>query len=194
MRFTLYSHVITGYNEIHTVFTCYHRLYSKNDWMRSLSITWMCFTTSNRKRKASNSVTFTKSSELKESWATLNLFTTRGLCKVKKKSQQHVVILHVYNDDCMPLLCLHVIMSRLFSYPLFLTIGRRGSTFHWPSTINLICKIKWKYWEAHHLRRAVRMWKHNQVDEYHVPHICLGTTSSLRKRYLYLTSPSFSAK
>lgn len=137
--------------------------------MRSLGITWMCFTTtSNRKGKASNSVTFTKSSELKKNHELLpteSFYKEVGNVRRKKKnSQHHVVILHVYNDCRMPLLCLHVIMSRLFSYPLFLTIGRRGSIFHWPSTINLICKIKWKYWEAHHLRRAVRMCKHNQVD------------------------------
>lgn len=33
----------------------------------------------------------------------------------------------------------YVIIRRLFSYPLLRTIGRSGSVFHTPSTINLIC-------------------------------------------------------
>lgn len=35
----------------------------------------------------------------------------------------------------------HVTMSILFSNPLLQTIGRKGSTRHSPSTMNLICSI-----------------------------------------------------
>lgn len=56
-------------------------------------------------------------------------------------------------DGCL-FCATYVIISTLFSYPLLFTIGRRGSTLHSPSTINLICMIKSKFQEDHQSTRG----------------------------------------
>lgn len=41
-------------------------------------------------------------------------------------------------------ICRHVIIRRLFSYPLLCTMGRKGSILQIPSTMNLIWRLLWR--------------------------------------------------